>query len=353
MKDSPILKFLGAILVLCVCMVCGSTSAPAATNDPATPYTITGTVKTTTGTPLVDVVVFASTYVDGTNYQAVNGVTDSNGRYTINVFGNAEWYLTPDCYQGSNNIDHQGYLCLDSQYVKIGSANGSANFATIPYSDSIDELDGSVYDTDKNPVAGVTVYATNSANGQTVQTTTDVNGFYYFFVADETSWNLGVDCNQLASKGYSCPGIITNAIIRDRSTCCQNFTVTPTTSTSTPPFFTGEVALGTPGWYWLGPQGSNTYGFGYFSTKYAPYIFHQDLGWEYFLDAGNARHGAYFYDFSNGVWWYSDPGLFPYMYDFNLNTWMFYAPQQGKTDSYQSSPRLFLNTATKQWVNDL
>ncbi|HWF18784.1 MAG TPA: carboxypeptidase regulatory-like domain-containing protein [Verrucomicrobiae bacterium] len=346
MKDIPIPKFLGAILVLCFGVVFCNASPQAGV---ATPYTITGKVTTTNGTPLADVVVFATTYINGTNYEAVNGVTGSNGMYTVHVTGNSEWFLTPDCYQNSNNLRNQGYLCLDSEYIKIGSTNGSANFATVPYSDVIDELDGTVFDADQNPFAGVTVYAVNPATGETIQTTTDVNGFYYFFVLDETSWNLHVDCDQLSIKGYSCPGTITNAIIRDRNTCCQNFTVQP----GAPTFFTGEVALDTPGWYWLGPQGSDTNGFGYFSAEYAPYIFHQDLGWEYFIDAANAGHGAYFYDFTDDVWWYTETGLFPYMYDFNLKVWVFCAPQNGKTDSYQSNPRWFLNTSTKQWVNDL
>jgi hypothetical protein len=341
MKDSSILKFLSAILVSCFCIVFGSASSRAS----AVSYKITGTVTTTNGTPLADVVVFAATYVNGTNYQ-VSGVTDSNGMYSVNVSANAEWYLTPDCYQYTNNLDHQGYLCLDSEYVKMGTTNGTANFATVPYSDVIDELDGTVADANKNPIAGVTVYAVNQANGQTNHTTTDVNGFYYFFVDDETSWNLNVDCNQLANKGYGCPGTITNAVIQDHSTCCQNFTVS-----STPSFFTGEVALNTPGWYWLGPQGSNTYGFGYYSLQYFPYVFHEDMGWEYFVDAADAQHGAYFYDSADSAWIYTQPATFPYLYDFKQSAWLYYLPSA--SDRYSSNPRWFYNYTTQSWVNHL
>jgi hypothetical protein len=345
MKNSPIPKFLNAILLLCFCIVFCSASLRA---EVATPYTITGKITTTTGTPLVNVVVYASTYINGTNYQAVNGVTDSNGTYTVHVSGNAEWYLTPDCYQYTNNLDHQGYLCLDSEYVKIGSTNGTANFATIPYNDSIDELDGNVYDANKNPIAGVTVYAVNPANSQTNHTTTDVNGFYYFFVADETSWNLYVNCQQLSSKGYDCPGTITNAIIHDRSTCCQDFTVVP--ATTTPPFFTGEVTLGSD-WYWLGAQGSNTYGFGYYNLHYFPYVFHTDMGWEYFVDAADGQQGAYFFDFADSAWIYTKPATFPYLYDFKQDAWMYYLP--GTQSHYSSNPRWFYNYGTQSWGNHL
>ena len=315
----------------------------------AAPYTITGKVTVTNGTPIVGVLVFPSTYINGTNYQAPPGVTDSNGMYQVYVSGNALWYLTPDCYYNNNNLDHQGFLCLDSEYVKIGSANGTANFATVPYSDVVDELDGTVNDGNGNPVAGATVYAVNPANNQTNQTTTDVNGFYYFFVTDETSWNLNLNCAQLSNRGYSCPGTITNAIIHDRSTCCQNFTI----QSGVAPFFTGEIALSTPGWYWLGPQGANTYGFGYYSAEYAPYIFHQDLGWEYFVDAGDANHGAYFYDFTDGAYFYTTPAIFPYLYDFKAHAWMFYSPLTSSTDRYSSNPRWFYNYTTHAWVNHL
>ena len=120
-----------------------------------------------------------------------------------------------------------------------------------------------------------------------------------------------------------------------------------------PPFFSSAAALDTPEWYWLGPQGSATYGFGYFSAAYTPYIMHEDLGWEYFVDAANATSGGYFYDFTDGVWFYTEPGIFPYLFDYNQNAWMYCAPQDGAIDRYQTNPRWFLNTSTMNWVNNL
>jgi uncharacterized repeat protein (TIGR03803 family) len=119
---------------------------------------------------------------------------------------------------------------------------------------------------------------------------------------------------------------------------------------STPPFFTGYVPLANS-WNYLGTIGGNQYAFGYYSTLYFPYIYHNDLGWEYYIDAGNANHGAYFYDFASGVFLYTEPGIFPYMYDFNQNAWIFCAPQNGQIDRYQSGPRWFLNLSTQVWSN--
>jgi subtilase family serine protease len=116
------------------------------------------------------------------------------------------------------------------------------------------------------------------------------------------------------------------------------------------PFFTDAALLGS-GWYFLSEATNHL--FGYYNMNNFPYIFHQDMGWEFFIDAGNAAHGAYFYDFTDNVFFYSEPNLFPYLYDFNLNTWMYYDPLEGTTDHYTSSPRWFYNLTTQTWGNDL
>jgi hypothetical protein len=119
------------------------------------------------------------------------------------------------------------------------------------------------------------------------------------------------------------------------------------------PFFAGEVPLPpyTNGWYWMGPQGANTYGFGYFNTANFPYVLHNDMGWEYFIDANDAGSGGYFYDFTDEAWFYTTPGLFPYLYDFNQNAWVYYLPESSYI--YSSSPRWFDNLSTLIWSNDL
>ena len=77
------------------------------------------------------------------------------------------------------------------------------------------------------------------------------------------------------------------------------------------------------------------------------------MGWEYFVDAANGQQGAYFYDFSDDVWFYTAPSLFPYLYDFNANAWIYYSPVATPVGRYTSNPRWFYNYATQSWVNHL
>ena len=53
--------------------------------------------------------------------------------------------------------------------------------------------------------------------------------------------------------------------------------------------------------------------FGYYSYAYFPYLYHFDIGFVYFDAADDAASGAYLYDFQSGSWWYTAPGLFPYL----------------------------------------
>ncbi|HWF19367.1 MAG TPA: carboxypeptidase regulatory-like domain-containing protein [Verrucomicrobiae bacterium] len=312
----------------------------------AAPYKITGSVLNASNAPIVGVQVYASATINGTNYQAVNGTTDASGQYVLYVAGNSTWYVNVDCQNNNNNLNNQGYNCVDTEIVSIVNNNGIANFVAPAF--GVQELDGSLTDNNGNPISGITVYAVSEDSYPSQSTTTDANGFYEFVVGNGT-WDVSVDCTNLAALNYDCPGEQDGNLVAAANVSGVDFFA----QSSIPPFFTGEVSLGNGGWYWLGPQGSDTYGFGYFNTANFPYILHLDMGWEYFLDAGDAGSGGYFYDFTDGVWFYTTPGLFPYIYDFNLNVWLFYSPQTNATDRYTSGPRWFLNTSTQNWINDL
>lgn len=132
----------------------------------------------------------------------------------------------------------------------------------------------------------------------------------------------------------------------------NNFTVT----NLLPPFFAASVPVtnnwyGWNSWYYLNMGSSSPYG--YFNYSYLPYIYHYDLGWEYYMDAGNATGGAYFYDFTDSAWYYTDTNTFPFLYDFHANAWMWYAQETGTSNHYTSNPRWFYNFSTTNWVNNL
>jgi hypothetical protein len=110
-----------------------------------------------------------------------------------------------------------------------------------------------------------------------------------------------------------------------------------------PAFFTGEVSLGS-GVYYLQFQNGNL--FGYYNYQAFPWLFHYDLGFEYFIDGGNGS--AYMYDFASGHWWFTSPTLFPYLYDFTLKTFIYYFPNTNSPGHYTSTPRYFSNLTTSK-----
>jgi hypothetical protein len=115
-----------------------------------------------------------------------------------------------------------------------------------------------------------------------------------------------------------------------------------------PAFFNGETALG-GGWYYL--QFPNGTPFGYYSyLSDQHFIYHIDLGFEYLFDANDANHAIYFYDFASSSFFYTSPTLFPDLYDFSLNAWLYYLPDPSNPGRYTHNPRWFFNFATGQWI---
>ncbi len=106
-------------------------------------------------------------------------------------------------------------------------------------------------------------------------------------------------------------------------------------------FFTGEIPLGS-GVYYL--QFPDNLLFGYYNFPSSSIIYHYDLGFEAFIPGSAAD--VYFYDFTSGHWWYTSATLFPYLYDFSLNTWIYYFPSTTNTGHYTTNPRYFSNLTT-------
>ena len=121
---------------------------------------------------------------------------------------------------------------------------------------------------------------------------------------------------------------------------------TPTT------FFTGQTLLGNGVYYLLFPNGNY---FGYYSYLSDPnYIYHFDLGYEYIFNANDGQDGVYFYDFASSDFFYTSPTFpFPYLYDFGLNSVLYYYPDPNPIDNYghyTSNPRYFYDFATGQII---
>jgi hypothetical protein len=117
-----------------------------------------------------------------------------------------------------------------------------------------------------------------------------------------------------------------------------------------PAFFSGETAVG-GGVYYLAFPNSNVFGY-YSYDSGGNYIYHYDLGWEYYEDANDSNHGIYLYDFSSGDWWYTSPQYpFPYLYDFTLDATLYYYPDTARTGHYTTNPRYFYDFGTNAIIS--
>jgi hypothetical protein len=88
----------------------------------------------------------------------------------------------------------------------------------------------------------------------------------------------------------------------------QTLTISQAPVNAHPLFFSGEVAL-SGGIYYLQVQGANF--FGYYTYTYFPWLYHFDLGFEYFIDANDGAGDAYLYDAASGHWWFTSASFFP------------------------------------------
>ena len=106
--------------------------------------------------------------------------------------------------------------------------------------------------------------------------------------------------------------------------------------TTSPAFFTGETALSN-GVYYLAFSNGNY--FGYYSFLANPaYLYHFDLGYEYVFDAADGKSGVYFYDFASSDFFYTSPSFpFPYLYDFSLNSVLYYYPDPNNPGHYNTN----------------
>ena len=119
-------------------------------------------------------------------------------------------------------------------------------------------------------------------------------------------------------------------------------------STQRAPFFDGAVALSN-GFYYL--KFSDGVPFGYYNFNYSPYLYHADLGFEYPYDAADGQGGIYLYDFKSKTFWYTSSSLFPYLYDFSLNAFLYYYPDPHNADRYNTNgTRYFYNFSTRRII---
>jgi uncharacterized repeat protein (TIGR03803 family) len=121
------------------------------------------------------------------------------------------------------------------------------------------------------------------------------------------------------------------------------------TVSAQPAFFAGEKTL-SGGVYFLTLPDGNL--FGYYSFLEDPhYLYHFDLGYEYVFDAEDGNDGVYLYDFASSDFFYTSPTFpFPYLYDFNLQSVVYYFPDAANGGHYTTNPRYFYVFSTGETI---
>lgn len=93
---------------------------------------ITGYILDGNSVAVGGVGVAGSAEIDGYGFAAPSVLTDADGYYSLMV-ANGSWDVSVDCSIGAGSLNALGYACVDDDYVDIGSDNGVADFAPIPF----------------------------------------------------------------------------------------------------------------------------------------------------------------------------------------------------------------------------
>ena len=90
--------------------------------------------------------------------------------------------------------------------------------------------------------------------------------------------------------------------------------------------------------------------FGFLVADDFPYIQHLNHGFQYVIWAEGASILSsmfYLYDYQLGSWLYTTPGLYPHLFSYGLNTWLWYEEESGNG---VDGDRTFYNYATGEYI---
>jgi hypothetical protein len=185
-------------------------------------------------------------------------------------------------------------------------------------------------------------------------------GIYYNYAATgnvqisnaSAGWELGLNSGGLTYEAVLPSGLNGNATQETGMQLVANVMVILTYFTPDA-FFTSEQPSSVAAWDFLQfPGGSTPFGYYTFlqgsASTASAWLFHADLGYESVIP-GATPGSAYFYDLASGHWWYTSSTLFPYLYDFTLNSWIYYFPNTNSPGHYLTNPRYFSNLTTQKF----
>jgi hypothetical protein len=187
---------------------------------------IYGSVTDNLGNPMAGIDVEA--YDTGSNLYGPDGYTDTNGNYFLGIVGG----LNDDPWQIQISSDKSpaNYIFSQPDLDSNGGTNinsGQAVLANFTAILAINQITGTVKDSNNNPIAGVGVNANATINSVNFSqyVDTDANGNYSMNVANG-SWDMHVSCDGddgVQNLGYQCPNDQTITIANNNG--LANFTV--------------------------------------------------------------------------------------------------------------------------------
>ena len=296
---------------------------------------------------------------DGNFYGMASAGGDANGDGTIYKITPAGAFSVLYTFSGSDGYQPVGKLVLGSDgnfygAAYEGGASGDGTVFKITPAGALTTLytftggsDGS------QPYAGLvqgsdgSLYGETSAGGAnstgTIFQLTPAGGFTTLYAFSETDGAQPQSGLVLGSDG----GFYGTTSAGGTSSAGTVFKLSVAAASST--FFTGEEPVGS-GVYFLTLASGNP--FGYYAYLSDPsYLYHFDLGWEYASDAADGKSGVYLYDFASDDFFYTSPSFpFPYLYDFKLNSTVYYYPDPNNAGHYTTNPRYFYDFANGEII---
>lgn len=252
-----------------------------------------------------------------------NGVTEAAYQQIVDlkmtslvVMGYRNSAGTLDCAQGD------GVLCLDQAIIEYANSTGLASRILVGL------------DSDNPATSGSTADETFYSLGQSAMDAAAQSVYSQLAAASLTFGGFSIHNYRDSYLSGTVPG----------------WPLTNPGLLGAPAFFSGEQTV-TSVWNYLQFPNGNLFGYYAFTQGSAgtasAYLYHADLGYE-FVTQGSVPGSVYFYDFASGHWWYTTSALFPYLYDFSLNTWIYYFPNTQSPGHYTANPRYFSDLTTGQ-----
>ena len=82
--------------------------------------------------------------------------------------------------------------------------------------------------------------------------------------------------------------------------------------------------------------------FGFYNVNFDPWIFHLQHGWT-FLEASSTPDSMFLFDLTTGGWYFTGQRLYPNLFSFGRNAWVFYVVQT-------SNPRQYVDLGTEEFL---